>query len=124
MDNLFIESTKKTPEVSFSAEGRFKLSGRSIPEDASFFYENLIAWISEYCKQPHNVTIFDIDLEYLNSGSSKALLGLLKTLVSVTESGKKLNINWYYEVGDNDIMERGEYFESILKLKFNLIETI
>ncbi len=123
MDNLLIESTKKTPEVSFNVEGRIKISGRSIPEDATKFYDDLYEWIFHYCQNPPESTIVDIELEYFNSGSSKAILHILRALVDVAKKGHKMTINWYYEEGDDDIMERGEYYESILETKFNFIET-
>ena len=123
MDNLLIENTKKTPKVSFSNEGRIRISGRSTPEDASKFYDALYVWISEYCKDPNEITTVDIELEYFNSGTSKSLLNILKELVNSVTASHKLIINWYYEEGDDDILERGEYYESILDVKFNYIET-
>jgi hypothetical protein len=96
MDNLLIESTKKTPEVRFSMNGRLKISGRSIPEDPSQFYDQLFEWVSVYCKLAEDVTTFDIQLEYLNSGSSKAILNMLRSLVEASINGKKLSVNWYY----------------------------
>lgn len=123
MENLLIDSTKKTPEVAFSSDGRLKISGRSIPEDASKFYDILFEWIYHYCLDPPETTTFDIELEYFNSGSSKALLHILRALVDISKKGNTLSINWYYEEGDDDIMERGEYYESILNVKFNFIET-
>lgn len=123
MNNLLIESTKKTPEVSFNVDGRLKISGRSIPEDATVFYDQLFEWIYYYCQEPSDVVTFDIELEYFNSGSSKAILHILRALVDVSKKGRRLTINWYYEEGDEDIMERGEYYESILEFKFNFFET-
>ena len=123
MENLLIASTKKTPEVNFSADGRLKISGRSIPEDATKFYDSLYEWVYHYCLQPGGVTTFDIELEYFNSGSSKSILNILRALVDVTKKGHQFSVNWYYEEGDDDILERGEYFESILNVKFNFIET-
>jgi len=123
MDNLVIESTKKTPEVYFNSDGRIRISGRSIPEDASRFYDDLFEWVYSFCKNPPESTTVDIELEYFNSGSSKALLHILRALKEIVNKGNKLTINWYYEEGDDDIMERGEYYESILEVKFNFIET-
>ncbi|UCH14949.1 MAG: DUF1987 domain-containing protein [Bacteroidales bacterium] len=123
MDNLLIESTKKTPEVSFNVDGRIKISGRSIPEDATKFYDDLYEWVFYYCQNPPESTTVDIELEYFNSGSSKAILHILRALVDIAKKGHKMTINWYYEEGDDDIMERGEYYESILETKFNFIET-
>lgn len=123
MDNLLIESTKKTPEIAFNGDGRFRISGRSIPEDASKFYDDIFEWVNSYCQKPAESTTVDIELEYFNSGSSKALLHILRSLAEIDRKGLKLTINWYYEEGDDDIMERGEYYESILEIKFNFIET-
>jgi hypothetical protein len=123
MHSLLIESTKKTPEIAFNADGRFRISGRSIPEDASKFYDDIFEWVYYYAQNPAESTTVDIELEYFNSGSSKALLHILRALAEINRKGLKLTINWYYEEGDDDIMERGEYYESILEIKFNFIET-
>lgn len=123
MENLLIVSTKKTPEVSFTTEGRLKLSGRSIPEDPSKFYDQLFEWTFFYCQEAAESTTIDICLEYFNSGSSKALLHILRALADLSKKGHQLSVNWYYEEGDDDILERGEYYESILGITFNFIET-
>jgi hypothetical protein len=44
-------------------------------------------------------------------------------LVDISKKDKRLSVNWYFEEGDDDIMERGEYYESILEFKFNFFET-
>ena len=123
MENLLIPSTKRTPEVSFSVDGRLVLSGRSIPEDPTKFYDELFEWIFNYCQNASDTTTIDISLEYFNSGSSKAILEILRALVDSAAKGKQISVNWYYEEGDDDILERGEYYESILGIKFNFIET-
>lgn len=123
MNNLLIVSTKKSPEVSFNTDGRLKISGRSIPEDPTKFYDQLFEWIYFYCQEPSDITTLDVELEYFNSGSSKAILHILRALVDIGKNGKRLSVNWYYEEGDDDIMERGEYYESILDFKFNFFET-
>jgi hypothetical protein len=123
MENLLIASTKRTPEVNFSTDGRLKISGRSIPEDPNQFYDKLFEWVFYYCQEATPTTTIDIALEYFNSGSSKAILEILRALVDTAKKGKQISINWYYEEGDDDILERGEYYESILDVKFNFIET-
>ncbi len=123
MENLLIASTKRTPEVSFNTDGRLVLSGRSIPEDPNQFYDQLFEWVFHYCLEPSKTTTVDISLEYFNSGSSKAILEILRALVDSAVKGKQISINWYYEEGDDDILERGEYYEAILGIKFNFIET-
>lgn len=122
MENLLIKATSKTPEVEFYFNGRMRIKGRSIPEDASIFFDHLQSWIFQYCLNPQGDTVVDIDLEYMNSASAKSLLQMLSELTSVANKGKTLTINWYYESGDDDMVERGEYFEKILKFRFNYVE--
>lgn len=123
MENLTIKGTYRTPEVEFFNSGKLLIKGRSIPEDAGLFYNHLYSWIFRYCMSPCNETEVNLALEYMNSGSAKSVLQILRELVSISENGCELVINWYYESGDEDMLEKGEYFESILKHKFNFIET-
>lgn len=122
MESLFIEKTKKTPEVNFRADGNLKITGRSIPEDPSKFYDLLYKWICEYGNKPMPTTKFDVMLEYFNSGTSKALLHILRIVTDLAHKGHKIELNWYYETGDDDIYERGEYYSTILEFPFNFIE--
>jgi len=45
MELVTLEGTKKTPEVTLDPMGKIKLRGRSIPEDPSKFYEDILGWI-------------------------------------------------------------------------------
>ncbi len=121
MKRIFIESTRQTPFVEFDPNGQLRIKGRSIHEDPSGFFDPLVAWIKEYLKQPQETTIFDIELEYFNSGSSRYILMILQHL-SETDKVNKILVNWYYEDGDDDLLERGQYFSSLLNLNFNFIE--
>jgi hypothetical protein len=123
MENLIIKGTNRTPDVDFNANGNIRIWGRSIPEDAGLFYNHLYSWIFRYCMNPQSQTDVHLDLEYMNSGSSKAILQILKELSSLAEKKMDVLVHWYYETGDEDMLERGEYFESILDIKFTFIET-
>ncbi len=48
---------------------------------------------------------------------------ILRELSELLTEGRDLKVNWYYEEGDDDILERGEYYSSILDLEINFIET-
>jgi hypothetical protein len=122
MESLYIEGTKKTPAIHFKAEGQLTIKGRSIPEDPSKFYDILLNWIEHYCSYTTHPTTVNIDLEYFNSGTSKALLHLLRVLVDFKNKGNVVNIVWFYETGDDDIYERGEYYSTILETQFQFIE--
>jgi hypothetical protein len=123
MDTVNLESTKKTPLVMLDPAGKIRIGGRSIPEDASKFYDSILNWVLEYVNSPQDSTVVDIELEYFNSGSAKFVMQILRELSELIHNGKDLKINWYYEEGDDDILERGECYSSILDLEINFIET-
>lgn len=121
LQSLFIESTRQTPVIEFDSNGYLKIKGRSIHENPISFFEPLIEWVKKYVQDPKEITVFDIDLEYFNSSSSRQILFILQVLDRIDKSNKVL-INWYYEDGDEDMLERGQYFSSLLELNFNFIE--
>ncbi len=123
MDVIEHQSTAKTPYVLLDSSGVIKFRGRSIPEDVSIFYDGIVEWTMNYCNAPAPHTQVDIEMEYLNSGTSKYMLKILKILKEIDLKGFSFTINWYYEEGDDDIMERGEYYSSILDMDIRLIET-
>lgn len=125
MDKLEIERKSNTPAVLFDPEsGHLKIEGRSIPENPGEFYDELIEWIREYFKTPKTATIIDLNLEYVNSGSSKYLLGFFKVIKEETQKGSKVTVNWYYEEDDEAIQSLGEHYKTSLKIPFNMIEYI
>ncbi len=125
MEKLEIERRANTPSVLFDSEsGNLKIEGRSIPENPGDFYDELIDWIREYFKSPRPNTTFDLNLEYVNSGSSKYLLGLFRVMKEEVQKGHKIDINWYYEEDDEAIHSLGEHYKTSLKIPFNLIEYI
>ncbi|MFP4366839.1 MAG: DUF1987 domain-containing protein [Bacteroidales bacterium] len=121
MEPIYIDGTNRTPFVSLDPSGKFKIRGRSIHENPSKFFDPIMNWMEAYLRDPVETTVFDIELEYFNSGSSRYILEILRLLM---EDGgdKNLIINWYFEDGDDDLLERGQYYESILNTKFNFIE--
>ena len=122
MEELRISPTKNTPEIILNPEGIIRIKGRSIHENVTDFFEPVEDWISEYIKAPSEITSVDMNLEYFNSASAKVFIHILQKITYVTLKHKKFIFNWYYEDGDEDILERGEYFASILDVKFNFIK--
>ncbi|MFN8208039.1 MAG: DUF1987 domain-containing protein [Bacteroidales bacterium] len=121
MEDLIISGTKRTPEVNFRRDGHMRLAGRSIPEDPTKFYDALYIWVYEYCQNPPENTHIDIELEYFNSGSSRSVLHIMRELADLRNKGKNVSVNWYYEEGDDDVLERGNYYATILNLPFSFI---
>jgi hypothetical protein len=124
MDKLFIKATKNSPEIVLSHEGTLRFKGRSIHENAEDFFNPVLNWIDEYINDPADTTFVDLQLEYFNSATAKYIIVMLQKLKEVRLKDKKYYVNWFYEEGDEDILERGEYFASVLDMDFNFVEII
>ncbi len=125
MKELTIKKTSNTPGVAFNPEtGIMKIEGRSIPENPGDFFDPLIEWLEEYFQQPAEVTKIEMSLEYVNSGSSKYLLGIFRIIKKRHDEGKPCIISWYYEEDDEAIFSLGEHYRNTIKVPFNLIEYI
>jgi hypothetical protein len=122
MEELRIPATKNTPEIILNPEGIIRIKGRSIHVNVTDFFEPIEDWISEYITVPAEITSVDMNLEYFNSASAKVFIHILQKITYVTLKHKKFIFNWYYEDGDDDILERGEYFASVLDVRFNMIK--
>jgi len=123
MKKLKISPTKNSPDIILSPDGMLKITGRSIHENVAEYFAPVEEWIREYIEMPAELTCVDMNLEYFNSASAKVFIHLLELVKHVNLKNKKFIFNWYYEDGDEDILERGEYFASILDVEFNFIKT-
>jgi len=122
MEELRIKPARNTPEVVLNPSGMISIKGRSISENASVFFAPVDKWITNYTKKPARVTRVDLNLEYFNSASAKILIYLLQKLIFISLKDKKVVFNWYYEEGDDDILERGQFFASVLNTEFNFVK--
>jgi len=120
MENIILEGTPKTPTVEFKFEsGSLLIKGRSIPENSIEFYKPLIDWIESYTPTAKENTVLNVQLEYFNTSSSKCLLDVFKKLERISNS---VEIQWYYEEDDEDMLEAGEDYDAIINIPFKMIE--
>ncbi|MDR0815765.1 MAG: DUF1987 domain-containing protein [Bacteroidales bacterium] len=124
MDTLLIEGTPKTPTVRFDAsKGLVELKGRSIPENSIEFYKPLVDWLESYAKDSKPQTQVNIQLEYFNTSSSKCILDVFKKLEAIQKSNpNSVTINWFYDQDDEDMLEAGQDYESIIRVPFKMME--
>jgi len=123
MEILSIEPFLQTPEINFNHEtGTLYLSGKCYPADAIEFYQPIIDWSKEYCKNPAEKTTLICEVEYLNSASQKQLVELMLVFKPLHDSGKKFVVRWRYEEGDDDILSVGEFIEHELEISFEYQE--
>ena len=124
MKPIIIEGTPKTPSIKFDADkGIVEIKGRSIPENSLEFYKPLVDWLEQYSANPAPKTIVNIHLEYFNTSSSKSILDVFKKLEAIHKAKNDVVVNWYYEEDDEDMLEAGEDYESIIRIPFKMVET-
>lgn len=118
-----IHATKSTPEVTLHSNGIIRIMGRSMISNITEFSRQVEALVDSYLADPADITCVDFHLEYLNTNNLKFYVELLKKIEKVKLKNKKLIVNWYYEEGDEDIIEKGEYISSVLNVPYNFVMT-
>ena len=121
MDSLTIEETNYTPKVDFNLDSHeFEIAGNSFPENSKKFYEPVIDWLQQYVEEPSSNTRVTFRLEYISSSSLKNVLNMLKILKKIHGKGLGLEINWFYDEDDDDILDAGVKLSNITDLEFKL----
>lgn len=121
IDAVHILPTNNTPEVLLNPDGIIKIKGRAIDESRAKYSEPILVWIDSYLLNPAKITEVTIALEYLNSYNSIIMASILRKLSQVNLQSKNLVVKWYIEKDDDDLLERGEYTSSSLKIPIEFI---
>jgi hypothetical protein len=118
---FLIHKTANTPSIKFE-DGVLVIAGRCIPENSIIFFEPLFKFIADYSKKPFPLTEINVMLEYANSSTNRSLMTVFTLFEKVYENGNNVNINWYYETGDDLMADLGNDFKSLFRMPFTLHE--
>jgi hypothetical protein len=133
MENLLLESTQNTPLINCDSKGNtITIEGESRPENVRAFYSSLFEWIDNYEKLLFYMTSLSTNektvdlnfkLEYFNSSSLKVFMEVIDSLKKISKNVEhvKLNINWFYDEEDEDMLDSGQEFEKMTGAKMNFI---
>lgn len=114
-----LAGTQNTPNVFFNInKGILIIAGKSFPEHPQPLYESISDLFAEVKSESLSIRV---ELDYINTSSSKCLLTLLK---KAKETIKKVSVIWVSEEDDDDIKETGEYFEEFTELPFEFREFV
>ena len=117
------EELKNCPGiVYYPSSNSLEMVGRSIPENPELIYRRLDDWLTIHFEK-NNILFVSIQLEYINSGSSKYLYEILKRLTGYGRSGKQVSLKWLYEEDDEAMRELGEHYRDRagIPLEINMI---
>jgi hypothetical protein len=104
------EELKNCPGIAFyPGTNKLELVGRSIPENPELIFRRLEEWLTMHFEKNSALDV-SIQLEYINSGSSKYLYEILKRLTGYGKSGKVVKMKWLYEEDDEGMLELGEHY--------------
>ena len=104
------EELKNCPGMIYYPDtNQLELIGRSIPENPELIFRRLDEWITLHFEKNKALNV-NIQLEYINSGSSKYLYEILKRLTSFGRSGNNVRLKWLYEEDDEAMLELGEHY--------------
>ncbi|TAF67678.1 MAG: DUF1987 domain-containing protein [Cytophagales bacterium] len=123
MESIIIEKGEATPAIHFEPQqGLLEIKGVSIPEDTDEFYKLLMTSLEEYVKTlelPH----LDINFKfvYINTGTSAIIAKIIKLIEQLDAEKHQIQIRWYYEDGDEDMKDLGDYFGGFTALPFETI---
>ena len=119
---LKIHSKNFLPLVHLDKENSiFKIEGKSIPEDSSEFYGQVIEWIKEYSNDPNEETVFILKLDYYNSSSARDIANIIKCFDEIHKNGHNVHIKWLYNPDDEVMKENGEDFSILFKVPIDII---
>jgi SiaC family regulatory phosphoprotein len=120
---ISLNPTKEKPRVHLDkANNIFEFEGRSRPENIDIFYGPIYEWFEEYMKDPNENTVVDMNFEYFNTSSAKALLELMKLFEKMNNAGINIKITWHYHEDDEDMQDAGEDYASMVDVPFEFKE--
>ncbi|AFG38736.1 biofilm regulation phosphoprotein SiaC [Spirochaeta africana] len=123
MEALHIEPTKSSPEITFDpGSGILRIQGQSYPENSFQFFEPVFAWLQQYLAQLAGPCTVQLNLDYLNTSSSKCLMDFIDLMEDAYSEGKQVRIEWLYDPDNDSSIELAEEFKEDLSLPFDILK--
>ncbi|MEO8069519.1 MAG: DUF1987 domain-containing protein [Flavobacteriales bacterium] len=122
MQALIIPASSNTPGIWFEpGSATFELTGNSIPENASEFYQPVMGWLANHLHLLDGEQILRIKLSYFNSTSLKALYMMLKLVKDANAMGSNMRVEWHIEEDDELLMETQAMLSEMLGMPMEVI---
>jgi len=132
MEQYTLKPTGSTPSVTFnSRNGTLNINGISTPFDSLSFYGHIYNLLEQFDEIASDELNVNIALKKI-SNSQAYLSILVKKLISLTSQNRKVNINWYYENNNDEILTTGKdisryydypfNFKEVFKINYHLLQ--
>jgi len=114
LQDIRIQATTKTPQVDLVASsGVLGFTGKSLPENATSFFEPIHKWASEYAKNPAENTNLKYNIDYFNTSSALWMAKILKVLCKIKRAEHILFIHLYFDIEEYDSMGEEDVREAV-----------
>jgi hypothetical protein len=120
-DRFKNEPSKRTPWIILEP-GKIFIMGRSVLENPGELYRPVHDWIIKYTENYLEKTTIQLGFEYINSSSTKWIFTIIKELAKLKEPVKDITVTWYYEKGDEDMIELGTIIRSLVDCSLVVVE--
>lgn len=114
------ENLNNLPVLEYD-NGKFRLTGKSIPLNKHYFNKYIQILKKKLNKSKENI-ILEIDLEITNAYTNRKLAELIYFLDSIRDNSKKITIKWYCNSQNENIKELGHLLKNLTSLNFEIIE--
>ena len=124
MEDIHIKGSKDAyfvPTVDFSVDGVCAIKGESHLEDTVSFFKPLFEWLETYCHNTSRQLKFESHLIYFDTATSRCILDILYIIKDFEDDGGDVDIKWYYDPEDPDMLEEVEDFKIDSQLDIEII---
>lgn len=122
-NNITISATEDTPFINLdSGNGRLEITGKALPEDSLAFFKPVYDWLNDYFKSPATTTELHLQLDYINSSSTRHLFNIISSLQDLLDNQKSAKVIWHCKSDDEMMKTKGEELQSIVDIPFEIIE--
>ena len=119
--NLDLAATVSTPAVQADWQsGVLSMVGESYPENTYEIFDDIISWVESFladCDRPLQV---DLQLNYLNTSSIRAMIDIFDRLQAAHDAGRPLSVRWLYDSRNPRSAEMGEEFKEDYSFEFTI----
>ena len=124
MDGFLIRATGTTPTVEFNpSEGYLDITGVSTPDDPLSFYGHVFSQLHKF--EQYNLKVITVNFAMKNiTGSTTYIYILIKKLMSLAKTDRKVEFNWYYEKNNQKILDAGKEISQHYNQPFKFVGVI
>jgi len=122
VQNLTIEANQSSPSVIADWErGVITMRGESYPENSFSLYEKILDWLASYLEASNRSLQLDLELNYLNTSSVRAMIELFDAIQDAFEEGRDVSVIWRYDTRNPRAAELGKELKEDYTFSFVIV---